>query len=579
MNKKKKGIGLLAKIVFMCSLPMVILGLVIALYSSYVMKSGMQEEALLGLSNLCQSVSASYDAIDSGDYYMEGELLYKGEYGVTENETVIDYYTKGSDADITIFYGDTRRATSLVSTETGKRILGTQASDAVIDAVLKKGEDFSATDITINNKNYYAYYKPLKNSDGQIVGMIFAGSPSVNIDKVISSRRVSILGIAFIILIVSVGTCAILIKAIVAVISQAEGMLVKISNGDLKFEMSDKTKAVTEKAKNRNDEVGMMVNSMYELVEKLKGTVSGINETVNRLVNSGDSLEAMASETSASADEISQAVEDISKGAVTQSEDVESATIEITNIGSLIKKIVDSVKELDEIAIGMKKADTESERIISELGSSNDKTIEAIKKIDTSVRTTNESVGRIQEAINLITSIASETSLLALNASIEAARAGEAGRGFAVVASQISKLSEDSNNSAKTIENIINQLAVDSESSVKIMAEVEDIINEQQRKLDETRQKFSDVTKGIEASKAETEKINAQINECDQAREKVTDMINNLSAVSEQNAASTQQTNASMEELNATINLLADAARDLKDIAGELREEVSFFHV
>ena len=227
----------------------------------------------------------------------------------------------------------------------------------------------------------------------------------------------------------------------------------------------------------------------------------------------------------------------------------------------------------------MKKADDESEQIINELGVSNDKTIEAIKKIGTSVHTTNESVGKIQEAINLITSIASETSLLALNASIEATRAGEAGRGFAVVASQISKLSEDSNNSAKTIEDIIHQLAVDSESSVKIMTEVEEIINEQQKKLDETRDKFSDVTKGIESSKVETEHIYAQIKECDQARGKVTDMISNLSAVTEENAASAQQTNASMEELNATINLLAEAARELKDIAGELNEEVSFFHV
>lgn len=196
MNKKKKGTSLSTKIVIMCSSPMVILGLVIALYSSYVMKKGMQEEALDGLRNLCQSVSASYDAIDSGDYYMEGELLYKGDYGVTENEDVIDNYTLGSDAEITIFYGDTRRATSLISAETGQRILGTQASDAVIDAVLKKGEDFSATDITINNKNYYAYYKPLKNGNGQIVGMVFAGAPSADIDKTISTRRISVFGIA-----------------------------------------------------------------------------------------------------------------------------------------------------------------------------------------------------------------------------------------------------------------------------------------------------------------------------------------------------------------------------------------------
>ncbi len=245
----------------------------------------------------------------------------------------------------------------------------------------------------------------------------------------------------------------------------------------------------------------------------------------------------------------------------------------------MIENIVNGVKELDEVSLNIKKADDESEQIISELSVSNDRTNEAIRKIGASVRTTNESVGRIQEATNLITAIASETSLLALNASIEAARAGEAGRGFAVVASQISKLSEDSNSSAKTIENIIVQLSADSEVSVQIMDEVGEIIAEQKRKLDETRNKFKDVSRGIEVSMSETEKIYEKTKECDEARVRVTDIVQNLSAVAQQNAASTEETNAAMQELNATINLLAEAAKDLKDIAEELEKDVSFFQI
>lgn len=140
-------------------------------------------------------------------------------------------------------------------------------------------------------------------------------------------------------------------------------------------------------------------------------------------------------------------------------------------------------------------------------------------------------------------------------------------------------MSEDSNNSAKTIEDIITQLSADSAASVQIMAEVGEIINEQQRKLDETKSKFKDVSRGIETSMTETEKIYGQTKECDQARAQVTDVIQNLSAVAQQNAASTEETNAAMEELNATINLLADAAKDLKDIAQKLESDVSFFKV
>ncbi len=578
-KKRKKGIGILPKMVLMCSLPMVILEVIITLYSMNALQDGMQSEAFNGLGDLCQAVEAAYDAVDSGEYHMEGELLYKGEYCVTENVDVIDSFTKDSDVSVTLFYGDTRGATSLIDKETGKRIVGTKASDAVISAVLQKGEVYQTDSIVVNGENYYAYYKPVKDDSGNIVGMVFAGRPSKDVDAIIIKETSSVAVIAVIILLISIVICALLVKGIVRVVIHAEGLLEGIAGGRLKIQLSGGAAKLGEAARKRTDEIGLMINSMYDLVEKLQSMVLNIKTSTENLMRSGDSLESMASQTSTTADEISQAVEDISKGAVTQAEDIETATAQVAGIGEMIENIVSGVKELDEISLGIKKADDESEKIISELSVSNDRTNEAIRKIGASVRTTNESVGRIQEAINLITAIASETSLLSLNASIEAARAGEAGRGFAVVASQISKLSEDSNSSAKTIENIIVQLAADSEASVRIMDEVGEIIREQKRKLDETRDKFKDVSRGIETSMSETEKIYAQTKECDQARVRVTDIVQNLSAVAQQNAASTEETNAAMQELNATINLLAEAAKDLKEIADELEKDVSFFQV
>lgn len=578
-ERRKKGLGILPQMVLMCSLPMIILEVTITVYSMNALQDGMKSEAFNGLNNLCQAVASAYDAVDLGDYRLEGELLYKGDYCVTENEEVIDSFTKDSDVSVTMFYGDTRRATSLIDKATGNRIVGTKASDAVVNAVLQKGQDYYTDKIEINGENYYAYYKPVLDSSGKVVGMVFAGRPSKDVDAVIIKQTSSIAGIALVILIISIAICVILVKGIVRVVVYAEGMLGGIADGELKIQLSGGAAKIGEAARKRSDEIGMMINSMYDLVEKLQSMVQNIKNTTTNLMQSGDSLESMASQTSTTADEISHAVEDISKGAVTQAEDIESATAQITNIGEMIESIVNGVKELDEISLSIKKADDESEQIISELSSSNDRTNEAIRKIGVSVRTTNESVERIQEAINLITAIASETSLLALNASIEAARAGEAGRGFAVVASQISKLSEDSNSSAKTIENIITQLSADSEASVQIMDEVGEIINEQRKKLEETKDKFKDVSKGIETSMEETERIYGQTKECDQARIRVTDVIQNLSAVAQQNAASTEETNAAMQELNATINLLAEAAKDLKEIAVELEADVSFFKI
>lgn len=578
-GKKKKGIGILTKMVLMCALPMIILEVIITMYSMNALRKGMQTEAFLGLNLFCQSVISAYDALDSGDYHMERDMLYKGEYCITAEEGVIDSFVIGSDADVTMFYNDTRRATSLLDKKSGERIIGTTASDIVVDTVLKKGEDYSTANIMINNEKYYAYYKPLRNNDGQIIGMVFAGEPSADVDSVIAARTSGIIGIAIVILIISLIMCNILVRRIATIVVHAGDMIVKVSDGDLRMQLSGKAERISKNARKRRDEIGMMVSSIYRLMEKLRSMTGNIKDTTNNLLQSGDSLKSLASHTNITANEIGYSVGDIAKSAVTQAEYIESATMQITHMGAMIESIVHEVQTLDKVSKDIKSADARLEQIINELETSNNKTLEAIKKIDASVHMTNEAVRKIQETVDLITAIASETNLLALNASIEATRAGEAGRGFAVVASQVSKLSEDSNNSAKTIEDIIQQLSASSEASVEIMARARDIIAEQQEKFDETKEKFADVSKCIEISITETENIYVQTKDCDKARIKVTDLIQNLSAIADQNAVSTQKTNVSMEEMNATINLLAKSAKDLKEIAEELERDVSFFNI
>lgn len=568
--KDKKRLGVMAQLVMLCAIPMIIMVLVVTVYAIGKMRSMVQDTTMEGLENLCQSIYAAYEAIDSGDYRLEGDMLYKGDYCVTEHEEVIDNFVKGSNADVTIFYGDTRRATSLRDKSTGERILGTKASDAVISTVIKEGKTYETSDVIINGEQYYAFYMPVFDSAGKCVGMVFAGQPATEATAQINQSTMMILGIAVLILIVAQIVCIRIARALAKVIVQSEEILISLADGNLNLQVS-------ERVLKRKDELGVMGRAVQSLLDKLQEIIGGIKQNTNTLMEKGDTLESMASQTSTTADEIGIAVEDISKGAVSMAEDIEAATLQINNMGILIEKIVDSVQELDHLSEQMHLADTESTKIIHELSESNDKTTEAIKKIEMSVHTTNESVTRIQEAVDLIASIASETSLLALNASIEAARAGEAGRGFSVVATQISKLSEDSEQSTKTIEEIIRQLTLDSEASVKVMNEVNAIIAQQQRKLDQTKEKFHDVSSGIDSSMEESRLIHNQAGECDSERGKVVDVIQSLSAVSQENAASTQQTTASMQELNATINLLAEAAKELKEMSENLEAEVSFF--
>ena len=157
--------------------------------------------------------------------------------------------------------------------------------------------------------------------------------------------------------------------------------------------------------------------------------------------------------------------------------------------------------------------------------------------------------------------------------------AGEAGKGFAVVASQIQKLAEESNSSAASIADVIENLSYESRNTVEAMNNMHDIIIDQQQKLGDTETKFSEVSAGIQSSLEQINQIRDGSEVCDQARIKVTDIIQNLSAISEQNAAATEQTSASMQELNSTMTILADKSEQLGNLAVQINKDLDFFKI
>ena len=151
---------------------------------------------------------------------------------------------------------------------------------------------------------------------------------------------------------------------------------------------------------------------------------------------------------------IAGTIVEIADGANSQAEETQKATENIILIGTMVEETVGQVEKLSENAQAMQKAGDEAIETLKQLDSTNGKTKEAIDRIYAQTHTTNESALKIKEATTMIAEIAEETNLLSLNASIEAARAGEQGKGFAVVAAQIQKLAEQSNESARQIEEI-----------------------------------------------------------------------------------------------------------------------------
>ena len=562
--------SIVVKLLAMAILPLIALGAVCILVSASSLRDGLRDEALERVKATAIAARASYDNINDGDYELnEDNELMKGDYNISQHEAGIDALTEGLESDITLFFGDTRRATSLKDASTGQRIIGTQASAEVADKVLG-GQEYSSTSLTVNGKNYYAYYIPLENPNGRVVGMVFAGTPSTDIDTYITAKVTTVVAAAIVVMLIAIVAVALIAFTIVKAIKKAQEAVENLAKGNLTYNIESSILR-------RGDEIGDMGRSVAECTATLRRIATGIQSSAKSVLNSGDELESMAAQTSLNADEITRAVDDISKGAVSQAEEIEDATMRVSEMGHAIENIVSGIAHLDstsEIMHGEGKAAAE---IIRELSDSNDKTAIAIQAVAKNVEATDESVKKISEAVEMITSVAEQTNLLSLNASIEAARAGEAGKGFAVVASEIQKLSEESNDSAQRITDIIMGLAEDSKKSMAMMAEVNASLQEQQEKLNTTKMQFEHVNSGIVSTRESTENVNGQARECDGSRSSVVDIIQNLSAISQENAASSEETTASMQELNATINMLAESAKNLKGLADSLNEATQFF--
>ena len=325
------------------------------------------------------------------------------------------------------------------------------------------------------------------------------------------------------------------------------------------------------------DEFDGFGQSLNQMTGRLTDTLQSVVSVAADLKNSGGNLENAAQLTSKTSSQIEMSITDISNGATEQANDVEQSMQQMFNLGELMEEMVSNVNELDDTSINMKKASLEAEQILGALGNSNNRMTEGIVEIANQISTTNNSVQEIKEAVSLISSIASQTNLLSLNASIEAARAGEAGRGFAVVASEIQKLAEQSNHSAETIYQVITNLTDEFQQTVKVMDEVKTATAEQNKRLNETQQQFGIVGEGISASRDKTSIIKESIDQCYKVRVEINQFMLNLSAISEENAASTQETAESMQVLNTTIQELLQASEKLNEISISLENDMKFF--
>ncbi len=569
----KLKMKLRGKLICIILFPVLLLGVSVMQLSKATVANVLVDKLDTSLSATAVSVTNTLNYAGTGDYGVNdaGELV-KGDFNLSKNVGFADRIKEASGVEVSIFYGDKRYVTTITD-ENGNRASGETITGEIKEHVLDGGESYFVERAEVAGKQYLAYCIPLYNEGSATpVGMVIAAIGHEHVDEGSKSISYNISTIIFCVVLFATVAGFLIVTNMTRALNKGIVALEELSEGNLNVE-------VAEKMLKRPDEIGNIGRAIAKLKEELLGIVTEIKKQCETMDDLANQLKLQTRETVDSIIQVENAVGEIAEGAGNQAEETQVATENVVTIGNMISGNLQDTEALNENATKMQGAGQEAIATFEELNKTNQKVIQSIGRIHEQTNTTNDSAQKIQEATAIITSIADETNLLALNASIEAARAGEQGRGFAVVAAQIQKLAEQCNESALQISEIAESLLADSTEAVETMQYVRDIVQTQDNDMKETNKKLTEVLQGIEDSFVMVNKVTKQTEQMDEARINVIDIVQSLTAISEENAAGTEETLASITVVNDVVKGISKQSAVLKAIAAEINKKLNVFQV
>ena len=331
------------------------------------------------------------------------------------------------------------------------------------------------------------------------------------------------------------------------------------------------------KATSNIDEIKRIIRGIDSLKYNLKDIVMNIQSQMGELGNNITQVSKSVEVCTDATETVTHAIEDISKGTMEMAESVQNVVMTMDNISNDIDEVATSTNNATVITDKVLVVSDEAMDNLNELIKANKGTAQTSNEVVEGINNQSRAIQRINEVTSAITDIASQTSLLSLNANIEAARAGEAGRGFAVVAQEIQQLAAQSDSSAKEIQSIIGDIVELSNKNTELAHKIQESIQNEENVLISVNKSFNEVKDCIGETNDNVNDIASKVKLVNSARDIILDELSSLSAISEEDAAATQECNASIQELVANIETISGETETVSSLANQADESVSVF--
>lgn len=267
--KKNTKESIYIKFLIMTIVPMLLMGIIITTSASGTFTSAMYKEVEIELGNMANMVVDSYDLLYPGDYDMVGTenvAIVKGEKVISATSELIDRIKDKSGVEVSVFYKNTRIATT-IEDENNNRLINTVANAKVVNEVITNREERFYDNAKIDGVEYYAYYIPLYNEDSSCIGMMAVAKSAKNVKKEINKALVPIIIVAVIAMLVAAVFVTIYSKNILATLEVIRKYLNKVSSGKLSDDLDHKITDRTDEIGDIGKAISTMRNSLQEMVE------------------------------------------------------------------------------------------------------------------------------------------------------------------------------------------------------------------------------------------------------------------------------------------------------------------------